>query len=180
MVKILPKVDAQRAASGVCTHLLALEPFVVVTSGTARRGSTVNGSKAAELSLLLSHAPRRSFCYDIPSHFNRPQLRLSLLGSQTSSFLALFCPNIVKTEMESACQNDSSFGPAVTGCRGDFDFTIFFEATILSTLPSALFILLAPWRFWQLKDRSCVVTGQALWYSKAVSCGNCQETISVF
>lgn len=79
--------------------------------------------------------------------------------------------------MESACQNDSSFGPAVTGCRGDFDFTIFFEATILSTLPSALFILLAPWRFWQLKDRSCVVTGKALWYSKAVSYGNCHDTM---
>ena len=85
---LLPKVDAQRAASGVCTHLLALDPFVVVTSGTARRGSTVNGSKAAELSLLLFHAPQRSFCYDIPSHFNRSQLRPSL-GSQTSSFLAL-------------------------------------------------------------------------------------------
>lgn len=71
--------------------------------------------------------------------------------------------------MGSICQNDSSFGPAVTGCRGDFDFTTSFEAIILSILPSALFLLLAPWRFWKLKDRTCVVAGQPLWYSKATS-----------
>lgn len=168
------------------TRLLALDLSVAVTSGTscrtvrrtrARRSSSFNGSQAAKLSLLLFHSSQRSGCYNITSHLSRPQLRPISLELQASGFLHLVCPSTLNTEMESACHNDSFFGPAVTGCRGNFDFTIFFEATILSILPSALFILLAPWRFWQLKSRSCVVTGQALWYSKAVSCGNCPETI---
>ncbi|EHK26141.1 uncharacterized protein TRIVIDRAFT_36031 [Trichoderma virens Gv29-8] len=41
-----------------------------------------------------------------------------------------------------AC-GDGLFGPAVwpDGCRGGFDFTLSFEESILSTLPSALFLL---------------------------------------
>ncbi|PTB69610.1 P-loop containing nucleoside triphosphate hydrolase protein [Trichoderma citrinoviride] len=41
-----------------------------------------------------------------------------------------------------AC-GDGFFGPAVwaDGCRGGFDFTLSFEESILSTLPSALFLL---------------------------------------
>lgn len=41
------------------------------------------------------------------------------------------------------CINDNAFGPAVDGCRGDFDFTVVFEQSILSILPSACFITLA-------------------------------------
>ncbi|KAM7197970.1 P-loop containing nucleoside triphosphate hydrolase protein [Naviculisporaceae sp. PSN 640] len=42
-----------------------------------------------------------------------------------------------------ACPSDREFGPAVSGCRGNFDFTIKFEDIILSLVPSALFFVLA-------------------------------------
>ncbi|ETS84643.1 hypothetical protein PFICI_02668 [Pestalotiopsis fici W106-1] len=38
--------------------------------------------------------------------------------------------------------DDASFGPAIQGCRGDFDFTLLFEQTILSILPSSLLVVL--------------------------------------
>ncbi|KJK76845.1 hypothetical protein H634G_07887 [Metarhizium anisopliae BRIP 53293] len=53
----------------------------------------------------------------------------------------------------STCLGDNSIGPAVVGCRGDFDFTITFEETILSILPSACFIVLATPRLWVLSKR---------------------------
>lgn len=80
------------------TRLLALDPFVAITSRTcfrtvrrsgARRGSSVKGSKAAKLSWLLSHAPQRSACYDITSHLSRSHLRSNSLELQASSFLGL-------------------------------------------------------------------------------------------
>ncbi|CEJ92394.1 hypothetical protein VHEMI08049 [[Torrubiella] hemipterigena] len=43
----------------------------------------------------------------------------------------------------SPCTNDDAFGPTVSGCRDDFDFTIVFQQSILSILPSACFITLA-------------------------------------
>ncbi|KAB5582941.1 ABC transporter [Coniochaeta sp. 2T2.1] len=47
-------------------------------------------------------------------------------------------------EMEfSGCLNDAAFGPAVQGCRDDFDFTLRFEKIFLSTLPAAVFIALS-------------------------------------
>ncbi|KAK4444912.1 ABC multidrug transporter [Podospora aff. communis PSN243] len=41
---------------------------------------------------------------------------------------------------------DRSFGPGVVdpACRGGFDFTVLFEETILSILPSACFLIIAP------------------------------------
>ncbi|KFG82056.1 putative ABC multidrug transporter [Metarhizium anisopliae] len=53
----------------------------------------------------------------------------------------------------STCLGDNSIGPAVVGCRGDFDFTITFEETILSILPSACFIFLTTPRLWVLSKR---------------------------
>ncbi|KAL5086662.1 hypothetical protein Trisim1_008747 [Trichoderma cf. simile WF8] len=38
---------------------------------------------------------------------------------------------------------DNVFGPQVHGCREDFDFTLLFEQSILSILPSLIFLLLA-------------------------------------
>ncbi|KAM7197149.1 P-loop containing nucleoside triphosphate hydrolase protein [Rhypophila sp. PSN 637] len=44
----------------------------------------------------------------------------------------------------SSCTSDQRFGPAVsTDCRGGFDFTVKFEDTILSLLPSSVFVVLA-------------------------------------
>ncbi|OLN87143.1 Canalicular multispecific organic anion transporter 2-like protein 1 [Colletotrichum chlorophyti] len=51
------------------------------------------------------------------------------------------------------CRNDREFGPAVVGCRGDFDFTVAFELSILSILPSCLFLLSTSWRLVQLYNR---------------------------
>ncbi|KAI0147838.1 ABC multidrug transporter [Xylariaceae sp. FL1272] len=39
--------------------------------------------------------------------------------------------------------NDHSIGPAVLGCRGDFDFTVKFEQLFLSLTPAAVFIVSA-------------------------------------
>ena len=54
-----------------------------------RRGSSVNGSKAAKLSLLLVHAPHHCGCYNITSHLSRPQLRSTSLELQASRILGL-------------------------------------------------------------------------------------------
>jgi len=53
-----------------------------------------------------------------------------------------------------SCTEDT-FGPA--SCRGDFDFTLAFEQSILSCLPSVVFILASSWRIWQLRRASSKV-----------------------
>ncbi|OHE99829.1 hypothetical protein CORC01_04965 [Colletotrichum orchidophilum] len=56
---------------------------------------------------------------------------------------------------------DDYFGPQV---RGYFDFTVLFEQSILSILPSALFILLAPIRITSLlRSETRVRSGKLLW-----------------
>lgn len=50
--------------------------------------------------------------------------------------------------------DDSAFGPTVTGCRGDFDFTLLFEQAFLSIAPSALFLLCAAGRLGALWSRT--------------------------
>ncbi|KAK5658121.1 hypothetical protein OQA88_2677 [Cercophora sp. LCS_1] len=59
----------------------------------------------------------------------------------------------------SVCQNDGSIGPAVIGCRDDFDFTKTFEQSFLSIAPSSLFILAALARVTDLTRRPALVTG---------------------
>jgi len=49
------------------------------------------------------------------------------------------------------CSEDT-FGPV--SCRDDFDFTLLFEQSILSLVPSIIFILLASWKLWRLKKAS--------------------------
>ncbi|RFU25769.1 hypothetical protein B7463_g10568, partial [Scytalidium lignicola] len=46
------------------------------------------------------------------------------------------------------CQQaaDDNFGPVVASCVRLFDFTLLFEQAVLSTIPSAVFLVLAPWR----------------------------------
>ncbi|CAH0003934.1 unnamed protein product [Clonostachys byssicola] len=56
---------------------------------------------------------------------------------------------------------DDQFGPHFSGV---FDFTLLFEQSILSLLPTALFILLAPFRVFAIwKNESCVRAGPLLW-----------------
>lgn len=44
--------------------------------------------------------------------------------------------------MNQACgsPDDFSFGPAINSCHRGFDFTLFFEDTVLSLIPSSVFI----------------------------------------
>ena len=63
--------------------------------------------------------------------------------------LAVHLENVTRS-----CTEDT-FGPA--SCRGDFDFTLAFEQSILSCLPSVVFILASSWRIWQLRRASSKV-----------------------
>lgn len=64
--------------------------------------------------------------------------------------------------------NDISFGPAVEGCRGNFDFTLKFEKIILSILPSAIFIALSVPRGIYLARRPIIVGGTTFRFTKIV------------
>ncbi|OLN96559.1 Canalicular multispecific organic anion transporter 1-like protein 1 [Colletotrichum chlorophyti] len=66
----------------------------------------------------------------------------------------------------SAAAADDYFGPQA---RGYFDFTILFQQSILSILPTALFILLAPFRLiWLRRHDVCVRSGKLLWLKLGV------------
>ncbi|PYH68010.1 uncharacterized protein BO88DRAFT_405908 [Aspergillus vadensis CBS 113365] len=58
---------------------------------------------------------------------------------------------------------DNSFGPVVA-CPATFDFTLLFEQSILSIGPSAIFLLLVPWRIWSLYPENVkTVANNAHW-----------------
>ncbi|KAI5924553.1 ABC transporter-like protein [Camillea tinctor] len=50
--------------------------------------------------------------------------------------------------------DDAAFGPTVTGCRGNFDFTLLFEQAFFSITPSVLFLLCAAGRLGTLLSRT--------------------------
>lgn len=64
-------------------------------------------------------------------------------------------------ELARSCPSDGSFGPAVSGCRGDFDFTILFENVVLSIIPSVITIALSLAKLWSLRNAAVVASG--LW-----------------
>lgn len=64
--------------------------------------------------------------------------------------------------------NDNDFGPVVKNCRGDFDFTILFENTILSMSPSLLVLLAAMGRIYCLHNRSPLVLARTFQVFKLV------------
>ncbi|ROW01307.1 hypothetical protein VMCG_05930 [Cytospora schulzeri] len=55
------------------------------------------------------------------------------------------------------CVDDGSFGPAVEGCRGGFDFTLKFEKIFLSLIPASIFIAASLPRFIYLLRRPVIV-----------------------
>lgn len=71
----------------------------------------------------------------------------------------------------SSCTRDAdgAFGPAVVGCRGNFDFTITFEQYFFSLTPSVLLLLIAPWRLRILSRMRQKVNGNRLRSAKLVS-----------
>ncbi|KAI0129875.1 ATPase-like protein [Xylariales sp. AK1849] len=60
------------------------------------------------------------------------------------------------------CVNDDAFGPAIQGCRGDFDFTIRFEKIVLSLIPACVFIALSIPRAVYLVQRPQIV--RSVWF----------------
>ncbi|GAA89080.1 hypothetical protein AKAW_07194 [Aspergillus luchuensis IFO 4308] len=64
---------------------------------------------------------------------------------------------------------DNSFGPVVA-CPATFDFTLLFEQSILSIGPSAIFLLLVPWRIWSLYPENVkTVANNAHWRKLTVA-----------
>lgn len=58
-----------------------------------------------------------------------------------------------------ACPDDDMFGPAVRGCRGDFDFTLKFEKIFFDIIPASVFIAGALTRILYLYTRAPVLVG---------------------
>jgi ATP-binding cassette, subfamily C (CFTR/MRP), member 1 len=64
---------------------------------------------------------------------------------------------------------DQKWGPWAGACRGGLDFTINFEASILTILPCAVLFAVTPWRVISLKRRSKKVEKSPLLTIKQVS-----------
>jgi hypothetical protein len=79
--------------------------------------------------------------------------------------------------------SEANFGPSATG---SFDFTRVFENAVLSILPSALFLILAPPRlFWLMKEPYKVTKSQRSIFKLVClnsqiygSVGNCYSLLS--
>ena len=64
---------------------------------------------------------------------------------------------------------DDTFGPYAHHCRGGFDFTLFFEESVLSILPLVLLLLVAPFRTSYLIRRTVKVNSSIILTLKVVS-----------
>lgn len=67
------------------------------------------------------------------------------------------------------CPADASFGPAVQGCRGNFDFTLAFELYFFLIAPASIFLLIVPTRIYLLFARDRCVIAPWLKYLKLVT-----------
>lgn len=67
---------------------------------------------------------------------------------------------------------DGSLGPIVqNSCRGGFDFTVQFEELVLAILPTAIFLLLFPFRAFALLRRRITARRNGLYVAKLVTIG---------
>lgn len=66
-------------------------------------------------------------------------------------------------------QIDNTFGPDASYCRSNFDFTLYFEETILTIAPLGLLLLIAPFRIWYLLRKEKKVNDSPLVHLKLVS-----------
>lgn len=71
---------------------------------------------------------------------------------------------------------EASFGPSAPD---RFDFTLAFEGTILSMLPSALFLILAPQRLFWLRKQPYKVTKSRRTILKLVCAASSASNLSV-
>lgn len=69
----------------------------------------------------------------------------------------------------SECMNNA-FGPVVlrANCRSGFDFTLMFEETVLSIVPSTILLILVPFRLFRLYKSSTKVVHNIASYMKIV------------
>lgn len=68
-----------------------------------------------------------------------------------------------------ACSRiDDTFGPHAKECRDEFDFTLLFEESILSIVPLALLLLLAPNRIIYLFQKKTKVIHSPIIFAKLV------------
>jgi hypothetical protein len=63
---------------------------------------------------------------------------------------------------------DDTFGPHAGDCRGGLDFTLLFEETILTILPLALILIVAPQRLFYLSKKQVKVDPSPLLHLKLV------------
>ena len=100
-------------------------------------------------------------------------LSTSLQGPcvRAAFYVSLFADNITaKMARTASCKHvDDTFGPYAGNCRGGFDFTLLFEESILSILPLALLLLIAPFRISYLFRRTIKVDPSSWLASKLVS-----------
>jgi ATP-binding cassette, subfamily C (CFTR/MRP), member 1 len=68
-----------------------------------------------------------------------------------------------------AIEVEDVFGPQVSGCYGNFDFTLMFEESILYMLPLLGSTVLVAFRFRQLWHKASVLDGGTLHILKLVS-----------
>ncbi|KAF2495596.1 putative multidrug resistance protein [Lophium mytilinum] len=66
---------------------------------------------------------------------------------------------------------DTAFGPAVKGCRDNFDFTLAFEQYFFSIAPTVVFLLVAPLRLHHLSSKQNTVAGKPLRSLKLIAIG---------
>jgi ATP-binding cassette subfamily C (CFTR/MRP) protein 1 len=64
---------------------------------------------------------------------------------------------------------DDVFGPVVLGCRGDFDFTLLFEQSMLTTVPSTMLLIAVPIKILQLYGASVKIQSTPLSQIKLVN-----------
>ncbi|KAK2938601.1 AAA ATPase domain [Fusarium oxysporum f. sp. vasinfectum] len=71
------------------------------------------------------------------------------------------------------CLNDDSLGPAVRGCRGNFDFTVAFEDVVFVIVPAIAFICLGVLRISKLCRCHCPIVGPSAfqWTKLALAIG---------
>ena len=81
---------------------------------------------------------------------------------------ALTLPPGTQQSPVQCASKDDSFGPSIGSCRGGFDFTLFFEETILFILPLVLFLLVASFRLAYLARRQIKVIPSLLLWLKHV------------
>lgn len=109
-----------------------------------------------------------------PSCLQHPIFNLQPSNITLSSLLSFEFPSTIffcvwmlnsNRTMAGSCspEADNSFGPVIA-CPAIFDFTLLFEQSILAIGPSAIFLLVVPWRIWSLYTENIkTVANKAHW-----------------